>query len=32
MTCEKQFLPANNTFLYCSEACVTPISFLRPKY
>ncbi|KAL2064377.1 hypothetical protein VTL71DRAFT_4871 [Oculimacula yallundae] len=21
MTCEKQFLPANNTFLYCSEAC-----------
>ncbi|KAH6664973.1 hypothetical protein B0J14DRAFT_492931, partial [Halenospora varia] len=21
MTCEKQFLPANNTFLYCSETC-----------
>lgn len=21
MTCEKQFLPANNTYLYCSEAC-----------
>lgn len=21
MSCEKQFLPANNTFLYCSESC-----------
>ncbi|PQE10825.1 life-span regulatory factor protein [Rutstroemia sp. NJR-2017a BBW] len=21
MTCEKQFIPANNTFLYCSEDC-----------
>lgn len=21
MTCEKQFLPANNTYLYCSEGC-----------
>ncbi|TVY46983.1 hypothetical protein LOCC1_G002887, partial [Lachnellula occidentalis] len=21
MSCEKQFLPVNNTFLYCSEAC-----------
>ncbi|KAH8791173.1 hypothetical protein BGZ57DRAFT_752763, partial [Hyaloscypha finlandica] len=21
MTCEKQFLPANNTYLYCSEPC-----------
>ncbi|TVY41548.1 hypothetical protein LSUB1_G002004, partial [Lachnellula subtilissima] len=21
MNCEKQFLPVNNTFLYCSEAC-----------
>ncbi|KAL3424980.1 hypothetical protein PVAG01_04261 [Phlyctema vagabunda] len=21
MTCEKQFVPANNTFLYCSESC-----------
>lgn len=30
MSCEKQFLPANNTFLYCSERHVPPHSFHPP--
>ncbi|TVY22682.1 hypothetical protein LHYA1_G008535 [Lachnellula hyalina] len=28
MNCEKQFLPVNNTFLYCSEAQIDPISIV----
>lgn len=31
MTCEKQFLPANSTILYCSERCVVLPSSSPPR-